>query len=287
MQNFARVVLGFVLALGVCAAAHSQGRVIEETLVVKDPTVAEPGKWKIGAAAEYWYVKADYKLVDQNGNDVGSSSLTFNQPGWNIYGAYGNVTVAATRRKGQGDYSATQNVTGGTATYSGPHESKDEEYTLRWLFPLRVASPYLIVGYAKTTLNETFTVTSAPAGTTFTCGQGTGVGAVLTRTTEYNGPLIGGGGIFPFSDRFGARADLRFKLNDGETRTNASQANKSRCDKTGSGLGSDFTATGYWNIIGGLNAQLGFKYQYLAAGSDVRHITRYGLFGMLGYTLEF
>jgi hypothetical protein len=69
--------------------------------------------------------------------------------------------------------------------------------------------------------------------------------------------------------------------------TNSSAANKSVCDVSGSGLAYDLTLTGYWNIIAGLNAQLGFKYTYLAAGDDVRYWTRYGIFGMLGYTFQF
>ena len=265
--------------------ALSQGRTIEETLVVSDPTVAAPGKWKVGGAGEYWYVNQNYKLVDQNGNEAGSSHLTFKQTGWNIYGAYGNVTLAATKRRGGGTYNATQNRTGGgTFDYEGPQYSYDEEYTLRWLFPTRAISPYLIVGYAKTLLTEDVTITRSSVGTTtFLCGQG----GHLTEDTTYKGPLFGGGGIIPFSEKFGARVDLRLKWNQGDTVTNASAANKAQCDKSGSGLGYDFTATGYWNIIAGLNAQLGLKFQYLSAGGDVRSWTRYGVFGMLGYTFQF
>jgi hypothetical protein len=273
------------VALSFSSLAFSQGRTIEETLVVSDPTVAAAGKWKVGGAAEYWYVNASYKLVDDQGRESGSSHLNFTQPGWNIYGAYGNLTFAATGRKGDGNYTATQNRTGGGSfNYEGPHESKDEEYTLRWLFPTRNISPYLIVGYAKTVLTETLTITSStPAPTTWLCGQGT----LLRQEVTYKGPLFGGGGIIPFSEKFGARVDLRLKWNDGSTVTNASAANKSQCDKSGSGLGYDFTATGYWNIVAGLNAQIGLKYQYLHAGSDVRYWNRYGLFGMLGYTFQF
>src|SRR4051812_4155227 len=58
-----------LLAVGFSTSAYSQGRTIEETLVVSDPTVAAQGKWKIGGAGEYWYVNQSYKLVDQNGNE--------------------------------------------------------------------------------------------------------------------------------------------------------------------------------------------------------------------------
>src|SRR6185436_19418539 len=124
-------------AVGFSSAAYSQGRTIEETLVVTDPTVAAPGKWKLGGAAEYWWVRTNYNLVEQNGNEVGDATLTFKQPGWNLFAAYGNLTVQATRRSGEGEFTANA----GALQYHGPQKSTDEEYTLRWLFPNRAISP--------------------------------------------------------------------------------------------------------------------------------------------------
>ena len=147
------------LALSFSSLAFSQGRTIEETLVVTDPTVAAQGKWKVGGAAEYWWVRTSYKLVDSSGNEVGDANLSFKQPGWNIFGAYGNLTVQATRRSGDGDYTANA----GTLQYSGPQKSTDEEYTLRWLFPSRAISPYVMAGYAKTRLDQTYDIaTTSP-----------------------------------------------------------------------------------------------------------------------------
>ena len=55
-----------------------------------------------------------------------------------------------------------------------------------------------------------------------------------------------------------------------------------------SALSYDLTVTGYWNIVGGLNAQLGFKYQWLNGGDEqITNWTRIGVFGMLGYTIQF
>jgi len=264
-------------AVGFSSAAYSQGRTIEETLVVTDPTVAAAGKWKLGGAVEYWWVRTNYRLVDNAGNEVGDATLTYKQPGFNIFGAYGNLTLQATRRSGDGDF----NATAGTLSYSGPQKSTDEEYTLRWLFPTRAVSPYLLVGYAKTNLEQTYDIPTS-SGFVWAC-NGT---KHLETKTDFKGPLIGGGAIIPFSEKLGMRGDLRLKYNKVNQTRNGTAASCNNVDN--SALGYDFTMTGYWNIVGGLNAQLGFKYQLLNGGDDrIENWTRLGLFGMLGYTFQF
>ena len=41
-------------------AQEGTKRVIEEQLVLKDPTVSDTGKWVIGGALEYWYLNGSY-----------------------------------------------------------------------------------------------------------------------------------------------------------------------------------------------------------------------------------
>ena len=269
-------VSAIALGVGFSSSAYSQGRTIEETLVVQDPTVAAQGQWKVGGAVEYWWVRTQYDVVDSAGNDVGDASLTFKQPGFNIFAAHGNVTVQATRRSGEGDF----NASAGTLQYGGPQKSVDSEFTVRWLFPTRGISPYLLVGYANTKLDQVREI-AASSPFVWSC-NGT---KRLETKTEYKGPLIGGGAIVPFSEKFGIRGDLRLKWNKGTQTENGTAA---ACDNvSGSGLGYDMTMTGYWNIVGGLNAQLGVKFQWLNAGGDVDQWFRTGFFGMLGYTFRF
>jgi len=273
-----RLNLAFAIAaLGFSSFAFSQGRTIEETLVVQDPTVAAPGKWKVGGALEYWWVHTNYRLVDQNGNEVGDATLNFTQPGFNLFGAYGNLTFQATRRSGDGDFDATA----GSLRYSGPQKSTDTEYTLRWLFPTRNISPYLLVGYGDTKLEQTYDIaTTSPFN--WACN---GTKHLQTNTT-FKGPLFGGGAIVPFSDKLGMRADLRFNYNKVEQRSNGTAASCNNVDNNA--LSYAATVTGYWNIVGGLNAQLGFRYQWLNGGDDrIQNWARLGLFGMLGYTFQF
>jgi len=265
------------LAVSFSSLAFSQGRTIEETLVVTDPTVAAQGKWKIGGAAEYWWVRTNYTLVDQNGTEVGDATLTFKQPGYNLFGAYGNFTLQGTRRSGDGDF----NATAGSLQYSGPQKSTDEEYTLRWLFPTQSVSPYLLLGYGSTKLEQTYDI-AASSPFVWSCN---GTKHLETKTT-FKGPMLGGGAITPFNDKVGMRADLRFSYNKVEQRRNGTAAS---CGNTeNNALSYAATVTGYWNIVGGLNAQLGFRYQWLNGGDDrIEDWARIGLFGMIGYTFQF
>ena len=266
--------------LGICfsAAAYSQGRTIEETLVVSDPTVAAQGKWKVGGAIEYWYVHTQYDVVDSGGNKVGDSTLNLTQPGFNAFVANGNWTLQGTARKGDGDYTAQE----GTFSYGGPQRQKDQELTLRYLFPTRAISPYLLVGYGKTRLETDYNITSG-GGAFWTCTGNTN----MTVTTEYKGPLFGGGAIVPFNDKFGARGDLRLHYYKGTSEHTGNVKTGGCADQSSNGFGYDAVVTGYWNIVGGLNAQIGAKWTWLNAGGDVPQWFKIGVFGMLGYTLQF
>ena len=257
--------------------AFSQGRTIEETLVVSDPTVAAPGKWKVGGAVEYWWVHTQYDLVDDQGKKVGDSTLNLTQPGYNLFAAYGNLTLQGTSRSGDGEYTAQE----GTFAYGGPQRQKDTEGTLRWLFPTRAISPYLIAGYGKTRLETEYNITSSGG---WLCTNGT---RNMTITTEYKGPLFGGGAIVPFNEKVGMRGDMRLHYYKGTSTQSGSNKSGGCADKESSGWGYDFTLTGYWNIVGGLNAQLGGKATWLNAGGDVPQWFKIGFFGMLGYTFQF
>ena len=84
--------------LGFSSAALSQ-RVIEETLVVNDPTVATPRNWIVGAAGEIWYVSGDYVQNDNNNNKIGEGNIHFTQPGGSLWVGYGDFTVLFTARR--------------------------------------------------------------------------------------------------------------------------------------------------------------------------------------------
>ena len=270
-----RLSLAFALAaLCFSSSAFSQGRTIEETLVLKDPTVSEPGKWKVGGAAEYWYIKGKLNLYDQNNNKVGEEDIHFNQPGYNLFAGYGDWTLQGTHRSGDGDLNARLN--NGTS-YNGKTDQSDNEFTLRYLirpWSAKWVTPYVLVGYASTDLKQDYTLVSGPP---WACSPN----ANLTVKKTYKGPEAGLGGIFPFTETFGMRVDGRLAYYKGTKEEGTCQK------REGNGWGGAFTLTGYANLPAGFNLQAGGKFTMLNAGDGVGYLGRAGLFGMLGYTYQF
>ena len=266
-----RLSLAFALAAaGFSSAAFSQGRTIEETLVVKDPTVAAPNNWLFGAAFEYMYVKGSYDLYDSTGTKIADGDISFGLPGANLWVGYNNLTVNFAYRKGSGDID--RSYVNGAKTID-KLDQQDTELTLRYLFRTNSGiSPYILAGYMQTKFDEDETIQN----NFIYVYNGT---KRSQRTTTYNSPMIGGGAIFPFSDSFGMRADVRL------TYTSAELKYDDGSKYTGSGIGGGFTATGYYNITSWLNTQLGVRYTSLNGG-DVGYKNFFGLFGMVGVTIR-
>jgi hypothetical protein len=189
------MVVGIALSSSVCA----QGRTIEETLVVKDPTVATKGNWIAGGALELWYVFGKFTQYDNANNKIADGDLKFTQPGANLFAGYGDFTFMVTGRSGKGDEHLTY-APGAINAMSLSTTSKikqtDSEYILRYLVrPLssRVVTPYVLAGYTETKLNQDETLDNP--------GFFWLVNGTPTRhfKYDYKGPLVGLGGIFPFS----------------------------------------------------------------------------------------
>jgi len=234
----------------------------------------------VGAAGEIWYVSGDYVQYDSNNNKIGEGNLSFTQPGGSMWVGYGDFTVLFTARSGKGDQTLTYNpgvITPQAVTTTSEIRQKDAELIVRWLArPLsaRWVMPYGVVGYTQTKFDQD---ESLPAGSTFPI--------INTRTRHfrytYKGPLLGVGAIFPFTEMFGARADLRVKFYDAEVTSEYGT-------KSGSGAGADIIVTGYMNFWRGFNLQAGIKASSLNGGQEVgSSVTRSGVFGMLGYTARF
>jgi hypothetical protein len=109
---------------------------------------------------------------------------------------------------------------------------------------------------------------TAPAASTVSC------------TRDFNSPVLGLGAIFSFTDKFGIRADGRYKYYSATKDCGAGSV-------SGKGSGGDLTATAYYNITDSLNVQLGSKFTYLNGGENIGYSGRIGLFGMVGYTHRF
>jgi len=266
-----------VLGAGFSSSALSQ-RVIEETLVVSDPTVAAPKNWILGGAAEYWFVKGSFTQYNNQHQKIADGDITFNQPGGSFWVGYSDFTFLFTSRSGKGDENL--NYTAGTlnAAPINTHsdvKQKDTEFLVRWLargLSAKWVTPYVVAGYTETKFDVDETL---QPGFNWT------INGTPTRHFRYTykGPLLGIGAIFPFNETFGARVDGRAKFYSAEV---TSEYGKT----TGNGTGGDLILTGYMNFWKGFNLQGGFKFASLQGG-DVGYLNRNGLFGMLGYTARF
>lgn len=280
-KRFGFALASAALALGsVFPGAASAQRVIEETLILKDPTVAAPRNWLIGAALEYWYIDGEYNITNAAGNTIAEGDIKYNQPGFNVYAGYGDFTVFFTSRSGDGDIDLTYAPGALGPAQSLQTKSKveqeDREISLRWIFMKRQHfAPYLVVGYSWTDYEEEETFVTP--GFVWTA---TGT-ATRRETIEYTAPLIGIGAIIPINERFGFRVDGRLKF------YSADRTASGRATVSDSGVGGDMTGTAYVNIFQGLNFQAGGRFTHLNGGDAIGSVSRIGWFAMLGYTHRF
>jgi hypothetical protein len=279
MAQMKKITLAFLsLLLG---AAHSgpagAQRVVEERL--GDPTVAAARHWLLGAALEYWYVRSDHEITNASGTKIADGTIKFSQPGFNVYAGRGDFTVFATARKGDGDIDLTYapGTLGPTQAQTNNRvEQEDREIALRWIFLKRPHfAPYVVAGYSWTDYeeNETFTTPGFTWPTTGTASRRT--------TVEYTGPLVGLGAIVPVNERFGLRIDGRLKFYSAERRS------QGLATVSDDGVGGDFTAAAYLNLVEGLNIQVGGRFSQLNGGDAVGSVGRLGAFAMLGYIHRF
>jgi hypothetical protein len=257
-------------------AQEDTKRVIEESLVLKDPTVTGMGKWVIGGALEYWYIKGSYDVYDGNGVKQATGDMQGGMPGGNIFFGYGDFTLNYAFRKGS--FSGDFNYNSGMNTHD-EQDQKEHEVTLRWLMrglSLPHFTPYLVAGYTQIDLNETETITTTTPNWVWSYNHL----KVKSSTTTYKSPLVGIGAIVPVNEYFGVRLDGRVLY------TSATRTFETGLEYTGSGVGGSLIATAYVNIWEGLNFQVGGKYLALNGG-DAGSYSKVGGFAMLGYSYKF
>jgi hypothetical protein len=282
--GLAAAILALAVTLPLKALAQERARVAEDTLVVNDPEVAAPGKWKVGGALEYWYVRVTTNVPQGSGTTL----VTSNQFGGNAFAGYDNVTFQYTQRSGQGHLDTSANVAGGLFTTIQELKQLNKEVTLRWLardFSTGFVTPYLIAGYAWTDARADITLTSGQIG------GGCISATSYTRESNYTAPLLGIGGIFAVTETIGVRLDARYKHYHINTRA------LGVCPEvSANGDGGDLTATGYYLMTPEWSFQLGAKYQTIPGGAIQNapgfvvmgnRSIRIGAFGMLGYSYEF
>jgi hypothetical protein len=264
--------------IALCGGACAQSRVIEETLILKDPTVAQQGQSIFGASAEALYINAPFKSFstsDDGTLEEGRAKAT--SYGGNVFAGYGDFTAQYTYRAARGHSTLTHEPSASVPErYSHSVEAvpRQQEVLLRWLgrgISTSWCTPYLYLGY--TWLDSDFNDVRS-TGTWPASGTDTLHSVVDTRSS------IGGVGfIIPFSESTGLRGDV------GITHTTMKSARQGHNVVEDTGIGSRWTGTYYWSFAKNWNAQLGGRYEYFN-GERAGSMTIAGVFAMLGVTFK-
>jgi len=280
MKKAAWSFLAFAVAfpyLAATSALAQDGRVIDEEIVLMDPTVSAPQKWAAGASAEYWYMAGPYKTKNAAGEVTAKGNINGSIPGGNVFIGYDKFTLQYSHR--EGFLNIKQTDTDNTnVIYNSKDRQIEEEVTLRYLFKAnKHLSPYVLVGYNETSL-EVRKEIEANSGFVWAYN--------MTRfhgeRTTYSSGLVGLGAIVPLNERIGFRADGRLLY------TRAVYARDDQnLTRSGSGIGGGATGTVYVNIVKGLNVQAGLKGQVLNGGKNVGAYGRIGMFASAGYSHKF
>jgi hypothetical protein len=251
------------LALTVLSpTAFAADRVIEDTLVYKDPTVAKKDQWVKGVSVDYWNVNTSIPST------YGNINVHFSQPGISAFVGYSDISVLASYRRGTGTADLNTTILGYAVAIHQSITDSQIEIDLRWLMhglQTKFMTPYVLAAHVEQTTDITTSATLTSTGTNLPLTNPSD-----TSKTKTNG--LGVGGIFPINAKFGVRADARYgRANSGSDNNSVALV----------------TVTGYYNIAQGLNAQLGARYEQDGAsskGSAEVHIT--GLYATLGYSFR-
>jgi hypothetical protein len=277
---FIGILMSFLFIANVFAQDEpkdQQKRVIEEELVLKDPTVAAEKKWLIGGSYEFWYVGGSYNRYD-NGVKIADGTISGIMNGGNIFVGYDAFTLQYSYRAGSWDTNFDYN---NGALTKLTQEQSESEIRLRYLIkPIAFKHfvPYVLAGYNYTTKKDTETISNA-----YHWGYTPNVNAhkVKVEDRTYSSPEVGIGAIVPFNNYIGMRGDVSvmftsadYKRDDGYTASD-------------SGIGANAIGTFYWNIWEGINMQIGAKWLYLNGGDKIGYDSKVGGFAMLGYVYKF
>ncbi len=275
------MVIGLAVNIGLAGIALAQKRVIEEEIVLKDPTVSAPNKWVFGVSGEFWYVyRINYNLYWENTN-FADYGVTTTMPGGNAFIGYDNWTLQFSYRAGDTDIDIHSHWTPtNSCDIIEEQEHKEYEVTLRYLirgWGSKHFVPYVLGGYNSTSIDIVKTILTP--GWTFT-STGT---PVIHEERDYKSWILGIGAVVPFNRHVGMRCDGRLLFTDYETTNDEVPF----LPPSGSGVGGVGVLTGYWNIVKGFNFQIGAKTQYLYAGEKMERDFKVGCFAMLGYSFKF
>jgi hypothetical protein len=257
-QKINGLAIGLVLVT-ISTATFAADRVIEDSLVYKDPTVAHQNQIVEGISLDYFSFSQDLRVPINNNPDL-TGTMTYQQPGISGFVGSGDFTVMASYRSGTGTASFNGVVNNVAVTVNDSFNRSEYELDLRWLmtkFQTNYFTPYALIGYGGSTMNQTITLV--------------GYTNTFTADNTATAPLIGVGGIIPISEKIGFRIDDKFGLISDTSGGVTNNFNENR-----------LTATMYYNFAEAWNAQLGARYESYSDGSP----STTGGYAMLGYTFR-
>ncbi|MBF0562937.1 MAG: hypothetical protein HQL37_13170 [Alphaproteobacteria bacterium] len=263
----------------------AEARTQKEDLVYTDPTVPQPGKWLVGANAEDMFVVMNYdsksSLVTNSGITTATTTSTVigNEVGGTFTAGYGNLWGFITYRVGE---------FGGTRDYSSSLGYKEDysvqtsqiETRLRYLVPeLKFwgITPFVIGGYNYTNVDSSLSIETPR----ISFGGKT---SLLRWNDEYHSFFGGLGGIAPFTESLGLRADASaaYVRGSGSYKAPFTTANT----WSGNGYGGEGHVTLYYKISDTWTAQLGAKGEFVT-GDSIDAFGAFGAYANLGYTVHF
>lgn len=253
-------------------ANNGQQRVIEESLIYKDPSVARENQWVKGIALDYFNESAAFPL---SGAMV---KKTVSEPGVSAWVGYGDISVLFAHRKGSATLDSVLTAGGITANLHGNSDIQKTSIDVRWLMRSLSTSfltPYVTLGYSRLE-TDTSTRTTAAGYRPF----------VANHSSTFDGPVYGIGAIVPVSEKIGFRIDAKYLTADGTFEDNTYSEGSVPSDyKSQEGTNTDakqsiLTATMYYNLTDHVNLQVGGM--QLRQHSGDRRID-HGYFALLGY----
>jgi len=259
---------------GIAFAEEQAGskRVIEESLLILDPTVAPSKKATIGLNLEYWYVTQKY---DTPGNASASGDLDGSMPGFSFFVGFDDTTLQASYR--DASWNANQRISSQSVDYKKTLTDKEFELSLRQvLYKSRWINPYALLGYNVKESRSTSELTTPNAVWDVVFKP------VVSGTSYHNSILTGLGNITPINKWFGLRSDMRVMWDRYRFHDDTGQ----KIDNWGAWYRT--THTGYVNLFEGINLQTGFRYDILPGrvNNDIAR-DKFGFFASLGYSYKF
>lgn len=239
------LVFGLVVLSALCCTLPVQAnnanseRVVEEFLVVKDPTVSNRDGWVFGLALEDYYMKSKLKIGSFD------MPISVNMPGYSAWAAYGQFSILGSYKHGKGD-AADSSLGSNVGTILHDFTINEYDVNLRWIvkaLSARHLSPYLLYGYSEREMVDNTKATISKYE------------LIATSTEKSN--YFGGGAILPVTDAFGLRADYRYikKMRGEFEMSDAFGKERDSYEKSY----DVWTVSGYYNITKSINLQAGVR----------------------------